>query len=195
MRHLSPDQIVDVAEGSADEASAAHAAGCAACRAKADAASAAILAARTDDQPEPSPLLWAHMAARIGEAVRREPAPARPWRTWTWRLVPAAAVAVLVLAAGLALRVPHVPDAVALRPPTVDLQPADEGVDDAGDDPSWLLMSLLSAEVSADDAAASGVLPEPGQTDRALVHLDAGERTELVRILKLELESGRPRQE
>jgi hypothetical protein len=110
MKHLSPDAIVDVAEGCADERSAAHAAACDGCRAKADAAAGAIRAARAAEGPEPSPLFWTHLAARIGDAVRREPAPVSWWRAWRWRVAPAAAAAVLVLAVGLAWRVMPAPE-------------------------------------------------------------------------------------
>ena len=81
MTHLSTERIVDVAEGCADAASAAHAAGCDACRAKVDALRDAWRLAEADAAPEPSPLFWPHLAARIGEAVRREPAPVPVWRS------------------------------------------------------------------------------------------------------------------
>jgi hypothetical protein len=197
MKHLSPDEIVDVAEGCAGASAAAHAAACDGCRSKAEAAAGAIRAARVAEGPEPSPLFWTHLAARIGEAVRREPARVSFWRAWGWRLAPAAAAAVLVLAVGLALRMAPAPEFRPPEPAAVPVAPSAAPRDDSvggenGDDPSWLLMSLLSAEVSMDDAAASGVWPGPGGTEQALVHLDDAERSELAKILRAELESSRP---
>jgi hypothetical protein len=197
MKHLSRDAIVDVAEGCADEASAAHTAACDRCRSKADAAAEAIRAARAAEGPEPSPLFWPHLAARIGSAVRREPAPVSWWRAWRWRVAPAAAAAVLVLAVGLAWRVMPAPEIMlpddAAAPVVAPAAVRDEAAGgEAGDDPSWLLMSLLSSDVSVDDAAASGVWPGPGGTEGALVHLDEAERSELAKILRAELAGGRP---
>lgn len=197
MKHLPPEAIVDVAEGCADASAAAHAASCDECRAKADAAGAAIRAARAAEAPEPSPLFWPQQAARIGAALRREPARAPWWHGWVWRVVPAATAVALVLAVGLALRSAPAPEVLAPDAAAVSVAARIAGRDDAGgaetaDDPSWLLMSLLSSEVSVDDAADAGVWPVPGVTDRALVHLDEAERSELARILTSELAAGRP---
>ncbi len=60
------------------------------------------------------------------------------------------------------------------------------------DDPSWLLVSVLSAEVSVEEAEASGVLPLPGSADRALMQLDGAERMELAKILREELAAKTP---
>ena len=191
MKHLSPDEIVDVAEDSADARASAHAGACAECRERADAAAAAIRAARSAEAPEPSPLFWSHLSARIGAAIRREPARASFWRAWGWRLAPAAAVAVLVLAVGIALRPAPVRDtAPADETPAVGVPISAAAEDTAGsdavDDPSWLLMSLLSDDVAVDDDAP-GVVPGPGGAEKALVHLDDAERLELAKILRLEL--------
>jgi hypothetical protein len=195
MKHLSPDEIVDVAEGCAGASAAAHAAACDACRSRADEAAGAIRAARAAEGPEPSPLFWPHLAARIGDAVRREPARVSLWRAWAWRLAPAAAAGVLVLAVGLALRVaPEVgpPEAVS-GPAAPSAATRDDGASgDAADDPSWLLMSLLSADVSVDEAAAYGVWLRPGGPEQALVHLDEAERRELAKILRAEIRGGQP---
>jgi len=63
---------------------------------------------------------------------------------------------------------------------------------DLADDPSWLLVSVLSAEVSVEEAEASGVLPPPGSVDRALMQLDGAERVELAKILREELAAKTP---
>ena len=185
MKHLSPDEIVDVAEGCADALASAHAGACGECRARADAAAAAIRAARSAEAPEPSPLFWSHLSARIGAAIRREPARASFWRTWGWRLAPAAAAVVLVLAVGIALRPAPAVEAPAAGVP-IGAPAEDTAASDAVDDASWLLMSLLSDDVAFDDEAP-GVVPGPGGTEKALVHLDDAERLELAKILRLEL--------
>ena len=103
MTHLTPAQAVDVAAGAAAPALIAHAASCEPCRAKVESLLEAVRLAAEDPPPDPS-LFWPHLAARIGEAVRREQAPAPSWRPWLWRLVPAGSFAALVLAVGVGFR-------------------------------------------------------------------------------------------
>lgn len=193
MTHLSPAQIVDVAERCADAASTAHAAACEACRSKADAVAEAIRVAGADPQPEPSPLFWPHLAARVGSAVRRERAAASAWRWWVPRLVPFAAAALLVAAIGVGMQMrTGAPGGGASAPGAAAHVGADSSEDarlpgDAADDPSWMLVSDLSADVNVDEAEASGVLPAPGGAEKALLQLDAAERVELARILREEI--------
>ncbi len=197
MRHLSPAQAVDVAAGSAAPALIAHAASCEPCRAKVESLLEAARLAVEDPPPEPSPLFWPHLAARIGEAVRRDQAPAPSRRTWLWRLVPAGSAAAVVLAVGLAVRlwdgtpgtrpvVSNAPASALVEAPVEALaEPVAAG--DASDDPSWWLVSDLSSQVSVEDAEESGALPLPGRVEQALVQLDAVERMELARLLRAEM--------
>jgi hypothetical protein len=193
MTHLSPAQIVDIAEGCADAASTAHAAACEACRSKADAVAEAMRIAGADPEPEPSPLFWPHLAARVGSAVRRERAPASAWRWWGARPVPFAAAALLVAAIGVGMQMRSGgPGGGAPAPGGAARVAADSSEDarlpgDAADDPSWMLVSDLSADVSVEEAEASGVLPAPGGAEKALLQLDAAERVELARILREEI--------
>jgi hypothetical protein len=189
MTHLSPGQIVDVADGGATPALTAHAASCKSCRASVESILDAVRLAAEDPRPEPSPLFWPQLAARIGEAVRREATPVAPWRSWVWRLAPLGAAAVLMIAVGIGSRLwaPASPSSAPEAPvaaPTADDEPAD--------DPSWLLVSVLSAEVSVEEAEASGALPPPGSVDRALVQLDGAERMELAKILREEMAAKTP---
>jgi predicted anti-sigma-YlaC factor YlaD len=196
MTHLSPDQVVDVAEGRADGAAKAHAAGCPSCRATVESVLDAVRLAESDPQPEPSPLFWPHLAARIGEAVRRERVRVSFWRSWGWRLAPLGAAAVLVIAVGVGARLfpgapgsaPAVPKAAADAPQAALERTADIEV---VDDPSWLLVSALSAQVSVEDAEASGALP-PGGADKAMLQLDEAERMELARLLREEIGARNP---
>ena len=143
---------------------------------------AARLAAE-DELPEPSPLFWPHLAARIGEAVRREPAPVASWRPWAWRLAPIGAAAAVVIVIGVGARfwtaTPITPAAVPGAPAASSTQGPGASATETGraDDPSWLLVSELSAHVSVDDAEASGALPLPGGVERALAHLDDSRTT------------------
>jgi hypothetical protein len=55
---------------------------------------------------------------------------------------------------------------------------------EAADDPSWLLVSDLSAQVSVEEAEAAGALPQPGGAEKAMLQLDEAERIELARLLR-----------
>ena len=198
MTHLSPDQLVDVAEGCAAGAVAAHAAECAACRAKVESFLDAVRRAESDPQAEPSPLFWPQLAARVGAAVRRERVRVPFWRSWGWRLAPIGAVAVVVIAVGIGSRIRT---GTPGSDPLDSVMPADAAAPaglaapaegDAADDASWLLVSVLSAEVSVDQAEASGALSQPGGTDKGLLQLDAAERMELARILREEIGTRAP---
>jgi hypothetical protein len=190
MAHLAPEQFVDLADGVADAAVEAHAASCEACRSRFESLRDALRAAEADLAAEPSPLFWPHLAARIGDAVRREPAPRAAWHGWAWRLAPIGAVAALLVVIGIGW-------AIRQRAP-VDLAGAAQAAgdrvigDDDAEDPSWRLVSELSSQISLDEAEASGVFPAPGGTDRALSQLDEGERAELGRILLEEIEARGP---
>jgi hypothetical protein len=198
MKHLSPGQIVDAAEGCADAATAAHVADCEPCRAEVETLLDAIRLAESVPQPEPPTLFWPALAARIGEAVRRERVRVPFWRAWGWRLVPVGATAVLAIAVATGFLVrggaPDPSDSAPERATAGPVLPALEALagDEFADDPSWLLVSALSAEVSLEETEAFGALPSPGGADRALLQLDGAERMELAKILREALGSRAP---
>jgi hypothetical protein len=192
MTHLSPGQLVDLVEGAAPANQVAHAAVCEVCRTQADALREVLRQAASDAVPEPSPLFWEHMVARVGTAVRREPAPGAAWTNWTWRWAPMTAVAVLVLAVGLGTSMwKNLPRGVPVTAgPSASAAPAPAATDEAllsQDDPSWNLIAVLSADVVFDDAASADLPDVPGLADRALQQLTEPERAELARILREEL--------
>jgi hypothetical protein len=192
MTHLSPEQLVDLVEGAAPADQVAHAASCERCRTQADALREVLRQAVSDAVPEPSPLFWEHMAARVGAAVRREPAPRAAWTIWTWRWAPMTAAAVLVLAVGLGTSIwKGLPRGVPVTAaPPASTVPAPAATDDAlpsQDDPSWNLIAVLSADVVLDDATSAELPEMPGLADRALQQLTEPERAELARILREEL--------
>jgi hypothetical protein len=192
MTHLSPGQLVDLVEGAAPANQVAHAAACEVCRTQADALREVLRQAVSDAVPEPSPLFWEHMAARVGAAVRREPAPRAAWTIWTWRWAPMTAAAVLVLAVGLGTSIwKGLPRGVPVTAaPPASTVPAPAATDDAlpsQDDPSWNLIAVLSADVVLDDATSAELPEMPGLADRALQQLTEPERAELARILREEL--------
>jgi hypothetical protein len=87
MRHLTPEELVDLAEGVPMASSGQHAADCTACRQQlADLAAiiSAATSARMSEAAEPSPLYWDRLSARVREAVAAERAPRGAWFGLPW---------------------------------------------------------------------------------------------------------------
>ena len=89
MRHLTSEQLVDLAEGVRTETSMPHLQSCDACRAQLAELRATLSAAGDVDVPEPSPLFWDHFSARVHDAVEagRSNRPSAFWRWSSWRAV------------------------------------------------------------------------------------------------------------
>jgi hypothetical protein len=194
MTHLSPEQLVDLVEAAASADQVVHAASCETCRTQADALREVLRQAASDTVPEPSPLFWEHLAARVGAAVRQEPAPRAAWTIWTSRWAPMTAVAVLVLAIGFGTSMwkgLHQGVPVTADPPAsegaVSAPAATDEDFPSQDDPSWNLLAELSADVVFDDEISAELLEVPGLADRALQQLTEPERAELAKILREEL--------
>jgi hypothetical protein len=197
MTHLSPEQLVDVAEGRGDPSTDAHAASCEGCRASVDGLREVLQLTRTDGVPEPSPLFWEHQSARLGASVRAEAESRLRRASWVWRWGPVAALgaAALVVALGV------IPRDGANREPAASTKPPTASSADAialeadglapADEASWLLMTGLSEEMTVDEArAAMPLLAGVGTADRALGHLNEAERAALVRIIREEMAHG-----
>jgi hypothetical protein len=110
--HLTPDELIDSRDRQLAPARQAHADACVVCRTKLAELDEVLRDVAAADVPEPSPLFWDHLSARIRERVAHEPppAPARDnplsrltdWLTG-WSAAPrwAFAAVVLVLCASL----------------------------------------------------------------------------------------------
>jgi hypothetical protein len=187
MNHLAPEQLVDAADGTLQDAAAiAHLAACGACRARADQFAAVESAIRSVSVPEPSPLFWDHLAARVRASVQAEPVRTTT-RWWSWPiLVPLGGLALVVVAltAGLlwSSRTPGPATDAAI------LFLAETGdPDDAVLEDSWALMSDLVSSLDDEAAGEAGLVPLPGSAERAALALSAAEYEELVRLLRQEL--------
>ncbi|HNV04206.1 MAG TPA: hypothetical protein PLE61_12870 [Vicinamibacterales bacterium] len=194
MRHLSPGELIDAAEGHAAARATAHTEACEACRRQVASLREALAALRDVPDDEPSPLAWDLLAARIGRAVREAGAPKPWWAAWGWRFAPLLMVAVLAATAGVGVTLWHQRAASGSAASAGAVPGADEalaqdadGDERAAEDPSWSLVSDLSAGISLDDAADVGGLPPLGGSERALWQLSSDERRTLASILEAEL--------
>jgi hypothetical protein len=197
MRHLNEGDLIDLADGVRPEGSTPHLASCESCRRQLADLRAVMSAAGAVEVPEPSPLFWQHLSARVREAVSNEERASRS--AWTpspfgWRvLVPLVALAAVALAAAVTLRteLPRrvvAPDGVT--PHSAAVAEATPGADDVvslADDASLSVIADMAGDLDWDAAVEAGLATQAGAVDRAVLELSANERLELQRILKDEL--------
>jgi len=98
---LGPDQFIDVLDGSAEDTAAAHVAECAVCQATLAEVRLTLAAAAEAEVPEPSPLFWSQVNARVRGALDGTTQHgATGW--WAWLrfdvIVPLAGMALIVAA-------------------------------------------------------------------------------------------------
>ncbi len=192
MRHLTSEQLIDLAEGGRAASSTPHLQSCETCRNRLAELRATLSVAASVDVPEPSPLFWDHFSARVHDAVEAERAAGTSvFSRWSWlRLTPlwAGALAAVVLAIvivtsggrpGQPVSAPAGPAASAAGPLDDTLSP--------GDDPSLSLMADLAADLDWDAASEAGLTTHVGVDNDAVTELTDGERRALNQLLKGEL--------
>jgi hypothetical protein len=189
MKHLSPETLIDLAEGVESADRELHLRECDVCRRELADLKATLLNAVAADVPEPSPLFWDHLSARIKSAVEHEPEPRRGWSfgLLPWRVAAITAVAAGVVAVTLTLRAPAAntaqprdqSDAIAAEQPLP-----------LADDPSLRLISDLAGDLEWDASAEAGLSVRGDIVERAVRDLSNDERAELRRMLNEEIRGG-----
>ena len=189
--HLTPEELLDLAEGSRPLSSAPHLTACEVCRQQLDELRG-VMATLDADVPEPSPLFWEHFSTRVREAVAAESAPARSRSSagrWSWGLAAAMSVVVVAIAVALTVRTP--PPITPAPPAIAEVPGGDVGSAPAVDDPSFSLLGDLAGGLDWDAAAEAGISMAPDTVDTAVHDLNDGERTELQRLLREALATSR----
>ena len=196
MGHLSPGVYVDLLDGTVSDTAVSHLASCGSCRHQLAELRVTRQAAAEAGVPEPSPLFWNHLSARVRDAVAEEPAQAAPWWhvEWSWRVAGFASAAAAAVAVAVAVQVPN-------RAP-MDVRPASApaavaGGAGAGIKPATVLPDDESLGFVADlvsdldwDAVSELGLASHGGADRAVAEMNNGERVELQRLLSEALAGG-----
>lgn len=185
--HLTPEQLLDVADGTRADREFPHLRSCAICARQISELRGAIEAAAEVSVPEPSPLFWNHLSERVRTAVAEERRAERPGflsHGW-WRVAAAAAViAAVVLVVGPALRrVPAPGTTDSSSEPPAELLNAD-AVPAFDEDPALTLLADLSAGMDWEAAAEAGLVPAEGAVDGVVLALSDEERLELHRLLQ-----------
>ncbi|MGB7217627.1 MAG: hypothetical protein WBD07_02365 [Vicinamibacterales bacterium] len=214
MKHLSPDEFIDLAEGARAETDLPHLSTCAKCRrqlvdlrASLSSLSGAQVGAG-NDVSEPSPLFWDHFSARVREAVDAEGSPRNPprrdrwallgaWGQWHWSGAMPLGGAVALVAVAVALTgyvmAPAAPVPGAAAAADVVTEAASLSALGGADDPTLSLVADLSADLDFDGANEAGltVPAHVGGANDVVSTLTDGERRELQQLLQEEL--ARPR--
>ncbi len=185
--HLTPEQLIDIAEGTTPSSAAPHLASCGTCRQQLADLRAMMTAAADADAPEPSPLFWDHLSSRVHEAVDAEPA-APAWNWWLRAGMPfALATGAAILIAFIAttrLIAPHAmpdpPAMVFVASPPPDTLSADVT------DPSLALVADLTQDLGFDEAREAGLAPR-GSAEHAVTHLSEDELRQLKDLLQEEM--------
>jgi hypothetical protein len=194
--HLTPEELIDFAEGTRPEAAAPHLQSCEVCRHQIVTLRRTMSAAADVDVPEPSPLFWDHLSQRVREAVAAEEAPGArfpglsgfpawgaaasgSWRVWAIAGVVAAVMLSVYLTAPRTLTPSGLRDAAASSAP---LEPFG-----AADDPSLALFADLTEQLDLKAISETGWSSHAGAVDEVVASLTSDERLELQRLLKEEL--------
>jgi hypothetical protein len=189
--HLTPEELLDLAEGTRPLTSAPHLTTCETCRHQLDELRD-VMATVHVDVPEPSPLFWEHLSTRVRDAVAAEAVPARwgfGFGRLSWSLAAAMSVAVVVIAASLTMRTRATPTYLPsadthVSPAVADVPGGDVGSAPTSEDASFLLLGDLAGSLDWESAAEAGIGMEVGTADSAVTELNNGERTELQRLLR-----------
>lgn len=207
MRHLSPEELLDLAEGARPfeaDRSHSHLSSCEACRQQLAQLRAIMNAVSDVEVPEPSPLFWEHLSARVHDGVAAgEPARRSRWSLRSgpngfaglgigpWRFIaPVAAAAVAIVAVVAVVSLPRQWSAPPMSSPSAGIATGSANVESSADtlvdDPAFSLVSDLTAGIDVETALEAG-LASQGSADEAVNHLNSSELGELERLLKEEM--------
>ena len=197
MRHLTPEQLVDLADGVIADASTPHLASCGACRRQLADLRAMMSVVADIEVPEPSPLFWDHLSARVrdGVGLEREAAAftlAGRSRTvgttvmswFGWHPAAVGAFAVLVLAVGLIVGVDRTAPVSAPERAVALAGDLSDELASVDNDPALSLVADLAAELDWEAARETGLITHAGADEDALKQLTAAERQTLHGLLQ-----------
>lgn len=185
--HLTPEQFIDVADGTRRNGEFPHLQACATCARQLSELRGAIEAAAEAAVPEPSPLFWDHLSERVRTAVaeERRTERSRVWSHGWWQFAGAAAVvAVLMLVIAPALRRAPSPGTNDSSVESAAEQVHADAVPAFDEDPALTLLADLSAGLDWDAAVEAGLVPAEGAVDGVVLALSDEERVELHRLLQ-----------
>jgi hypothetical protein len=178
--HLSPDDIAAAVDGTLGAAARSHLETCSACRDAVAELSALVADVKSAPVPEPSPLFWDHLSARVREATALEATPDR--RLWPLSRPMLALGGVAAVAAVAFLWSAPSHDRAATAPAPVATTSGERPTDP---DVEWETMSELAGSMTVDDVRrATAPAPDRGGV---LSELSDDERAAFVALLRVEM--------
>jgi hypothetical protein len=187
MTHLSPDERLALIEA-ADAPDHPHLAACARCRAEVEEGRVALGEVRLADVPEPSPLFWEHLSARVSGRMAAEPeAPRRIGARWRVLVPATVGVIAVILAVWIDRRAARAPTPPAPVPGAVTLETTAVAV---GDDESWSMLGQLAGELDVDTLSDTLGTSEAAGAENAVSQLSALERARLAELLQAQMGQG-----
>jgi hypothetical protein len=194
--HLTEVELVDFVEGRLTPARAEHVEACAECSTRAVGIRTVVERTAGAPVPEPSPLFWEHLSARVSDAIGPEPFPrpddrGRFMRAPAWAWAATAACATIIAGAALwrGVQSEHRRDAVSGPDAAEIVLPLPDGDPDAwiGTDGAWALVQALAEDAGWEETGAAGIVARPQATDHVIPQLSGEERSELARLIQEEL--------
>ena len=192
--HLTPEQFVDLAEGTQPESAVPHLAACDACRNELADLRAMMAATADVEVPEPSPLYWHHLSSRVRDAVDQQSE--RSWRARVMRpfvLVPSlgAVLAAAIFAVFAANRTAEAPARLPALPiafnTTVvpETSPSFQPLAPFGatDDPQLNLVAAVATTADWDEMMDEVAMSTADTSDAVAAALTQDEQRELQRLL------------
>jgi hypothetical protein len=194
MPHLTPGEMLDLAEGSPVEAgrdsAAHHLASCADCRREIDEIRLILSDLTANEMAEPPPLFWDQLSAQVRarietEGARRTLVPRAEWLTFPGRAAAVGTTAALViLIAVMTTDRPAGPARVAAPAALLPGEAASAVAPGEADASSLRLLGGLAAGLSWDEVSEAGLMLDRGSVDDALAELTPEERSAVERLLQ-----------
>ena len=190
-RHLSPEQFVDALEHRLAADRTAHLATCLECANELEDMRSLMEGVTLAGQvPEPSPLFWDHLSARVRDAVAIEPVPmAAAWWHMSWRPLATIGGVLSVLAVVLTVSVWRSAPADGGAGAPAVASTAEDRVPADGSDSVWEMIGTLAPTMPADHAYGTGLQPGRATTEGAIDSLTNAQRVALMKLLRAEMRS------
>jgi hypothetical protein len=181
---LTPEELIDAADGVLPPDRAAHVASCVRCRHEASAIADTLAEVGAVDVPEPPPCFWSALNRRVAAAIDGG---GWAWLRWD-TLIPLAGMTALLVALGSAIVPPAAPpaDARATTPPIATAGASRSGpiAADPVADAALDLVADLASTLPDGGADTLGLAPLPDLADVAASELSEAEQQALETLLR-----------
>jgi len=186
--HLTPEELIDALSDDASVSALpadrlAHIAVCRPCAAQVSDMRALMSSVHlAGEVPEPSPLFWDHLSARVRDAVDVTPVPVSQWGAWraSWRPMLAMAGVLGVVALTLTLSVWHSSSTSSPASSKTVASAEEQLAPQEGSEAMWEMIGTLAPTMHVEHTYGTALQPGRGTTDAAIDSLTDVQRRALV---------------